>query len=426
MNKDEKVCYFGAFIKKLYIFPSLLITCFVCLVLYFGNDINAINYLKSLDNGSHYIFTLIAFGLFFILNFIYMLLSVKKKGIKLVDSLSFAFILIGLFYLLLLTIIKNDFNIVKLIVSCLIFIVGLTFTILFAVNFNKPTLSQSTYSLENNFKAYISNIFKKYFFFILLFAFAFVSFNSLFNSVYYIVSLIASPQLLSITILLVLPIILYFTTSISSKHIGLIDALLITMLISLPLAITQTAFFIEEQTLKFLLSVGGLIVVVLAIILRCNFIDLSLAKSEYVLPKERGKISNYFAKLFAKFNLLEMLAISSVLTIVLLLTMFRFNNLLRFIKIDGEKLSFTINCLPYLVVNFVGYGVLIFSGIISLVNINSTKITIGDYMLFYCLAFVVFASITLFIKVSLFVGCGLLLAGVLLTFILGARIRKID
>lgn len=426
MNKNEKTCYLGAFIKKLYIFPSLLIACFVCVVLYFGNSMNALEQIKMIGNGSHFIFTLIAFGLFFVLNFIYMLLSSKKKEIKLVDALSFAFILIGLFYIVLLTVINNDFNIVKLVVAGLTFVVGLVFTIIFSVNFNKTNVNLDAYPLQNNFKGYLSNIFNNYFFFILLFAFAFLSFNSLFNSVYYIISLIASPQLLAVTILLVLPIMLYFTTSISSKHIGLIDPLLIAMLISLSLSITQSAFFIQDQTLKFLLSSGGLIVVLLAIILRNKFIDLSLAKKEYLSPKERGKVSNYFAKLFAKFNPLEMLAISSVLTIVLLLTMFRFNNLFHFIKVADKKLAIALDCLPYLVVNLVGYGSLIFSAVISLVNINSSKITIGDYMLFYCLAFVVFASITLFIKVSLFVGCGLLLAGVLLTFILGARIRKID
>lgn len=206
-----------------------------------------------------------------------------------------------------------------------------------------------------------------------------------------------------------IPVLLFLIIGASDKPIGIFDAALLAMAITVPALFVFSAcgeFSASRSVLYYAFSAAFALIVIFYSVFRWICSDTK-EKPPVQIPEKTCKVCRYFNKFSRKFNLLFALACGSVLTLITLV-FFRYTSFGIYFDALTEGNAEGVGTILIILISAVSFVILILSGIITFINVKAPIVTIGDFTLFVCLSYSVFGLLS-FINIFSRIGCVILI-----------------
>ena len=395
--------YFRDFFIKLYFIPALFFTAGFLTILFANLEFG---FLRSLN---YNVLNYIVFFCFFyaLILAVYVLSNIRKKTLSVSDCISFALGLTAMVYLFYVLVILKKYNIYRIIVFFALFVLSVISIVFRAIKYSPEIKTNTIFYTKNSLNGYFHALNKHYAFFgIILFAIVLSCISFIMMRKPYALP-IDSPYRYRYLVLLGV-IFLFLVFGASFKKVTLLDAGLVSGVISAPTALAYILIVADGDFRKnlltyFLIAIG---VVLFIFIVRFLSFDISKIDKSSLVKHDDKRIKNYIGKYSRKFGFFVTIATASATA---LLTVFFSDYWVISDYSFGGHYVYTI--VPVLIPIFTVYATMLVGLILSLTNFKSKKITFGDFFtvfnIFFALAgFLVFNN-TVF-KYEFFVLLGIL------------------
>lgn len=332
-------------------------------------------------------YAVIAFSIISGFTLIAMLFEIKSKKLTFFDSIFLAMILVSIAYVIYIDnygglIFKQRTIFVAVLLS-----VGIISIILRSIFFNPGNIPSVTKCRRNTLKNYYKTIINKYSLFVILAIAAvcicagYLMFNMMFaRSIY--------KQKIDVYagLALLVPFVVYAIKSSFNEKINLIDAIILSGLISIPV-LTVQVFKLAYSPLR--VGIIGSVTMAWLILtfVRYTTFDMRATLDKTAKPACdcNCKIGFYYKSLFKKYGFFSALAIASLIALATLAMLGTY--VVKTYFINTDFIHAPLKIIPISVVLgacLIGLG---FSAIGALTAIFSKKVGAGDYLLLLCLLF---------------------------------------
>jgi hypothetical protein len=391
---NNKSCYLSKFFKSSSLVCSLLIAALACTLIVFGH----IGGLWSLILGTpdYLRYTLCVIALYAIILCIYITKSASKSKIGITDALSFAILLVGIFYLCLTAFYFRAFDKSKLLLSVASIAIGLALFFNNMFKFGTDNQEQAI-KTENIIGNYYKAVVNKYPFFGIIYASVIITFAcTLFFCPFHTFAF-SDKEFVLLTVL-ALPIIFFVGKSASSKQVNIIDALLISLAMSAPLVLILILLCATNQERNLAIWAIALMAGILLTFLRYRNFDLSYQQEEKEVSC-KCLLGGYFKKIANKYDGLLVLSVASLLSASLFIV-FPMADMYNFIKVT-EVLIIDIRLLLMLAIEGTVLATLLLGVLLPISGIAKKSISLADFLLAVFAIFTVFSALDLIIAYNL-------------------------
>jgi hypothetical protein len=384
---DCKKCYGKDFAKSIYVLVAFLIATLTLTAFVASYEFG---FFRTIYFVQHVLdFLIIAFAVVGVITLIYLLASLKARKITFADSAYLGLVLIGMFffaYVCLAPITGGKFNLRRILFTAIPFGLGLILLVVRAIVYAKLS-EKATKQTNNKMKNYYKEIFGKFSFIGILiasgvaFSFVYLVINSSNEKRYQDL-----PFLIALGVTL-LPLIVYSVKSLFDKKVNMLDALLLTGIVTFPLSLIYiiTSFFNETKTIIWAITFAVYIV--------ATFIRYIRYDNKYVAPEKKAS-RNYFKAVLAKTDVLGGLAVGGLIAsavIFLLCT-----SSIHAHIYTNATFELGLKSIPVAILLIAIFGSLLFFGFTTLCSIKRVNIGKADFFLSILTGFVLFSLIGLY------------------------------
>jgi hypothetical protein len=190
----------------------------------------------------------------------------------------------------------------------------------------------------------------------------------------------------NIGIALLVPFVVYAVKSSFNKKINLIDAILLSGLVSIPVLFVQV-FSLSYTPLRICIMGSVTLAFLILTFIRLTTFDMTATLDKTLTPacNCKCKVGFYYATLFKKFGFFSALAIASLIAIAALAMLGTY--VVKNLFVQPELMQGPLKIIPIIVLLGACLLGLAFAAICALCSVASKKVCAGDYMLLICLLF---------------------------------------
>lgn len=381
----RKKSYFAEFFKSFQtIISAILFSAVAMTGILASYEFGLFGLLQSKDHLFDY--AIIAFSIIAGFTLIAMALEMRSKTLTFFDSIFFAMILVGLSYIVYISLFDGLIRKQRMIFAVVLLAVGMVSMVVRSHYFDPDNLPSPSKCRRNTIKNYYKTIVGKYSFFVILAIAAvcicagYLVFNmgfarKLFKQNLYVI----------VGLSLLVPFVIYAIKSSFNKKINLIDAIILSGLISIPVLFVQV-FSLSYTPLRIGIMGSVTLAWLILTFIRYTTFDMTatLDTPPYVCNC-KCKIGYYYKSVFNKYGFFSAFAIASLIAIATLALLGTF--VVKHYFIETETISAPLKILPIAVLLgacLLGLG---FAAVGALVSVASKKVCAGDYLLLLCLLF---------------------------------------
>lgn len=382
--------YIVKFFKNFAFIPTLFVAGILTTLLILCEQYGIINTL-TFNNYTYYIASVT--GLFFILYILYAFSNAKKQTLSISDSVNFAIMLTCILYLIYIIFVLKRVSIARIVIPAVLFLIMLLVSLIRTIYYNPYEEKGVVYYTKHSINAYYHTLFKKYSFFgILMFALGLTCLSFLLLQTGYVFNLSSTKIVIPLILIGIVLALLIFNSI--SKKIGVLDASILSLTITLIPALLQILLLTPDAIKKVYLIYWAIFCGITLILtsLRYIFFDISKIGKSTAENFEGIRLFSYFKKVSYKYGFGIVLTASFVAVAIFLL-MLKFANINEFYKFnDSGKLLIHSNIIPSVIVNILFIGTIILGIALSFANLRASKITFGDFLMLVNLLFSLIAS----------------------------------
>jgi len=385
----EKKNYLKDLTKSGYLLIALLIASLAMTAFVVSYDYGLFATLYKFQKVLKYV--IVVFAVFAVVTILYLVIGLRFKKTTLCDSFYLAMIIVGIAFFAYIGIAYGSFNVRRILVPVISLVVGLAFTTIRIVLYNKINKAKQEKNLDK-IRSYFSEIVNKFSLFAIIVAagivvcVAYKLFNPDNNG-----RLLKNTNFLIVSIVCLVPLIVYSVKGTLVKHVTTFDALLLSGVVSLPAILIQILISSYSETS---LTVWAIIVALYLVCVLVRFIRYTPSVSAI---KNTCSCKCYFKSLFVKEDMLLAISIAGVIAFVAvkLLCSRALHNYLFDNGATLNEIKISLKALPTLVIAGSALAALAFFALMSLLGANKKTVGIGDFFLAICTLFVLFGFITL-------------------------------
>lgn len=395
------------FLKSGYLFHAIAIAVLACSVIFIGYE--SLLWQNVATSKEYLIYSFAVIAVFILANVAIAFLSGKRAKIGVNDAVPFAMIFTSLFLIAYLYFGLKEFTVFSMFAAGSLFLAGDVCLFLNVIHY-RFDIDENVIYTSNSFTAYYKTIFKKYpAFYVLLASIVSVCFTTLlFHPTYYFGFETLDYVLIAV---LCIPVIVYASYNAANRKIIALDALLSSLVLTMPLSLLQILLFSAHRTRNLFIWGAGLLIAIVYTFIRYKCFDIRKENLEKTVEK-KGFFRYYFKSVFANKSILLAIAIGSILT-ACLTVIFPVELVLQLVVIEKGVFSFHPDVILVLIIDLFAIGVVLFGIATPFVNIIVKKANVGDYVLVATAIFFALSCATLalaFSTIRLIVfGAGLLL-----------------
>lgn len=382
--------YIKEFFKSGYLLHTALFTAVTLTLILASYELGLFGALYN--SASVLTFAGIVIALFAVVGLAYFYISTKINKITLADAFYFTFALVGILYIIYTAAVLKSFNIRRILFPVILLVIGVAFIVLRVLSVVK--MSEEKDAPSNKVKSYYSAIVENYSLFAIIIAAgvcvctAYIIFNIEFGQ------LLKDTTVLIMIGVCILPTLIYAAKSAVSKTITILDALLLSGIISFPVLLIQIFMVAYSELRLTIWAFAFLIYMILAIVRLVSFDKDAVKKPACSIKCENCGILKYFNCINKKHDPLITLAISGIIAGVALILL-RGRAIQHYLLNSAGELTITLKALPILVTLAASLLSLAFFAIVALISVKAKHVTLGDYFLLQCTTFNVFGFLTL-------------------------------
>lgn len=383
--ENKKKSYLSMFFKSGYFLYALLFTCLACtgvVLAYSSGLIGAI-----MSNKDVRLFATLIAIVVSLVGLIWIIGSCKKSKIAMTDSVSWAILLTTIFFIIYNAVEVGTFGAKKIIVVVLGLLVGLIFVILNAKKLNPELDDQKP--IKNSLRCYYKTIFKKYSFFAIACATVVCSAVALLAFSTSLLTGFSKKELICAGICL-LPALVFIASSLSSKKVGVIDALILALTFTAPIALLIVILSDLAQERNLILWAFAFAMLIFFTFMRYRSFNLEANEPECEI--EKCCPACYYLKSVSKKHGITLAIAIGALLAGSLFIIFPISSLTSLIKVK-DGISFNPLFLVVGVIQFTVLATLLVSVLLSVVNLSSKKVNVADFLLIAFASFAFFGLI---------------------------------
>lgn len=407
--------FFSTFFKKLYFIPALLFTALVSAVFFGALELGFLSTIFAVKK--YFVATIIAGGVVALVICYLLIFNLSNKNVNLNDTLPFVALIFGVISLIFF-LARFEVLTTKMVLAIVLpLVLGVLFLSLRVITFDK--IADSKTESKCKVVTYVSKVFEKFPPLAVLFTTAIISCLGFL--------LLARTYKLNVNngllIVFAIPFVYYLITQTGSKKVSLFDAFIVALDLALVVLLAIVlAYKNHTAVLKRNLLILGAIAILAIFYTVVRIIcfkpcDCCCCCKEI---EAKTKFGLYAKTLNKKYNFALATAIGSVLAVVLLV-LFRYGMFGYFFNKGNVRLSMV----PFVALSATLYAVLVIGAIVSIINIKSKEVTIGDFMNVVCLTFLLFAIPASCIYNWFVVKALVFVATVVLGTVLSIRVKTI-
>ena len=415
----EKKGYLKSFFKSGFFLHAALISSVMLTLLVASYEFGLLGTLMTQKHLISYVGIIVA--IFAVVGILYLLISLKISHITLADAVYSAFIVVGALFTLYTAFYLKQFNIRRIVFSAAIFAVGLFLIVIRILSFKKLMKKDKAATL-NNVKSYFSKVIYNFSMFGVI-----VTAGVTVCLAYIILNIAYGKNLKDSTFLIVagiclIPLIVYALKGALDKRVNILDAFLLSGVISVPVVLIQ---IMRVAYSEMRLTLWAAVVCAYLVLYLFRFVryDKNL-KDKPIKIGCKCKIKNYYDAISSKHDPLLTIALGGFIAAVAL-TLLKGQAINDYLIKDGAFV-FSLKGLPIMVVLIAAVGSLAFFAIVSLIGVKAKFVTAGDFFLGVCFIFTIFGFLTYFAYPSLLYLCLLIAFAVYCLIFTIARIVVVN
>lgn len=314
-SKTKKPCHLFLSLKYGYLLYGLLLTAILSTCAYLSSEFGILGYIRSITGLATYIYVFC--GIIIASLIFYYVYRAKTRHVSFADSFCIAGTLSPVLIALYVKLVLNSTKSTPYIILGCVFLINFIFLIIFLCRRDEKNQKKNILFTENSFLGYFTNVFRKYRFLgiftiaILTIALTYLFFNKDFSSL--ILDTIQNYPAMRILIIVSAELfILFVITDSIKKRVSIIDALLISNIVSMPITLMQIIFVNGKENTQFCIWAVIVGLLLIATLIRFLSFDVTI---NYEQKDSMKKC--YFTKLFREYNPLLILFVASIITTIL-------------------------------------------------------------------------------------------------------------
>ncbi len=386
---NENRSYFKSFMKSGLLVFTLFITTLIMTLIYSNYQFKILSKFMHIDHLGTYIGVALILGA--IIGFAYLLLNLKVKHLTLADAIYLALIITGLIFTACSIFFIGSFNTRRILFCTLTIGFGFILFIARVICFKHISQIAEKEKSYGKFRAYFAKLIDKYSLFsIALCAAITVCIVYLVFDIKFSRELKGDNYLIFACICLV-PAFLYALKASFDKHVNLLDAFLLSGIISLPVILVQ---ILVSDYSKSRVLIWVMLVVLFALFYGMRFVrfDKNATDREFGI-KNGKKLIGYYEGIFAKFDAILAVAIGAIIALVVL-TLLKGQAINDYL-LHQDLLHIQPKSLPVIAVLATTLVALAFFAGLPLIGIKLKRHFVGDFTLAICVSFAIFGLLTL-------------------------------
>lgn len=415
--ENKKQSYLSMFFKSGYFLCTLLFTSLACtgiVLAYSSGLIGAI-----ISNKDVRLFTALVAILASVVGLIWLIGSCKKSKIAMTDSVSWTILLTTIFLVIYNATEIGYFGFKKIIVIVLGLLVGLIFVIINAKKLN-PDLNDEK-PVKNSLRCYYRTIVKKYSFFAIACATVVCSAVALLAFGSSLLTSFSKKELICAGICL-LPTLVFVASSISSKKVGVVDALILALTFTAPIALLVAILSNVAQERNLILWAVAFAMLIFFTFMRYRSFDFEATETQCEI-KKCCPACYYLKSVSKKHGLTLAIAIGALLAGSLFI-IFPISSLTSLVKVKSG-ISFNPLFIVVGAIQFTVLATLLVSVLLSVVNLPNKKVNVADFLLIVFASFAFFGLIDVAVAFNVKKLLILILAFFFALSLIIARARKV-
>ncbi len=350
----------------------------------------------------------------------FLIIGLRLKNPSIADAIYLAIVAFGIAFLLFVAIELKEFNIRRVLFAVIVLVLGAVLLTLRIAGYEKANSEGKLKGSNNVIKSYYSELINKYSFVAIILAAvvsicgAYILFNKSIG-----VQLKYS-EFYAVAIICLIPFFIYAVKAAFSKTVNVLDAFLLSGVVSFPVLFVQI-FVTSYSPLRAILWA-----VALMIYLALTFIRYLRYKPDALPVEYKTADGNYFKTLFAKYDILLAMAIASI-TALAGVIMLRTRAIQTYFFDANGAINILTRAIPYAATLAGSLLPLAFFALTALLSVGKKSVGIGDFFLLICFCFVIFGFVTLIAHPSpwmLYLNSAFTLYTVVLTFIRSKIVNK--
>lgn len=417
MNTEKKN-YFKDVAKKGYLIAALLLAMLAITGIVASYEFGLYGVVQATSHIMVFVTVVLAIVGLAILAFL--IIGLKLKNPSIADAFYLAIVAFGIGFLLFVAIELKEFNLRRVLFAVIVLVVGAVLLTLRIASYEKANSEGKLKGSNNVIKSYYSELINNYSFLsiIIIAGVSICAAYILFNKS--IGVQLKYSEFYAVAIICIIPFFIYAIKAAFSKTVNVLDAFLLSGVVSFPVLFVQI-FVTSYSPLRAILW-GSALIVYLAL----TFIRYISYKPNALPAKFKATDGNYFKTLFAKYDILLAIAIASV-TALAGLIMLRTRAIQTYFFDANSAINIVVRAIPYAVTLVASLVPLAFFALTALLSICKKSVGIGDFFLLICFCFVIFGFVLLIAHPSpwmIYLNSAFCLYTVVLTFIRSKIVNK--
>lgn len=341
-------------------------------------------------------FLFVGLAIFGVLILVYAIKGLFSKKTTMADSIYLAIFLAGIGFLLYNVLVLESISLLRLTVIVFAIFVGFIPLIIRLFTYSNDHDSVS-HKISLSIIRYVKDTIKSCNIIGVIFASAILVALTYFFTDYAVINLYQDKNIFIITLVCLLPTLLYGIFSLTSRKLTALDSFGVAYLVAFPIMII-TIFTFALSKLKLLVLVITLLVYVIFLVFRIANYNPAKAK-EFIKP------NGYVNNVLAKYNLLLITAIGGILALISMLILKC--DILLPLYLERSVKVFTFAMAPTAFITICALLALALFALTSLVGCAKKEILVSDFTLGVSISFIFFGFISLLAHPSNILFCGL-------------------
>ena len=375
--ENKKTCHLKELLRNGYLLYALALTAVLTTISVFAIDFGYLSTFRSIQGMPYFLIaTFSLLGLFVIFYFIF---RAKTKAVSFADCLSITLFLSSLLVGGYAYFLAKKWTLAFLIVDGAICLLGLVFSIIFAIRCAKRNEKRDIIFTSNTLVGYYTNVFRKYRFLgVLTLAILSISATYIFfdnNYLSFALQFVESIPLVRYLILACISLFgAWLAVDASRRRVSVIDAFLLSNVATIPVSFLQIYLINQLHTTQF--TIWAVYVGVILIVSLVRFLSFDITRN---YAEEDAKSKCYISAVCKKINPL------ALLTTLALIVMFGVFTYVSEIYLEGIKIAddaiagISIQMWPYALIVITGATLVVFGFISSIFLAGRKKVGAVDF-----------------------------------------------
>ncbi len=315
ITQTKKPCHLKLLFKYGYLLYGLLMAAILCTLTYFGIKFDYISFIRDTKGLDIYVY--VALGLFVFATILYYIYRAKTKCVSFADAMCIALIVTAPLIVAYEYFMLKDLKLLHLIILSALFLFNIVFIIIFAIRRDERNEKRDIIFTKNSLLGYYISIFRKFRFLgimlitLLSVSFTYLFFNQSFGNLI-LTTVKAFPLVRYLIIVAIALFLAFLAIDASRRRVAVIDAILLSNVMSLPMLLMQIIFMNNSHSTQFIIWAAACGVFLIMMLIRMMSFDVTI---DYV--KEDSSIKCYLGAFVKKYNPILVLAVGAIITAIL-------------------------------------------------------------------------------------------------------------